>query len=344
MTDRKPRTFTGAPAVRASVPLWIGLYGVSGGGKTYSALEMAEGILSVAGGKIGVADTENKRALHYADIFRFTHYHFEPPFDPLSYLDILRQMHADGITVAIIDSASHEHEGSGGVLEMHETEVERLLAQWKNTTPDKVKFSAWVKPKAQRTELIQGALRLPMHIIWCFRAKEKLDVNHVNPKTSKKEPVSKGFMPIGAEELVYEMVMTALLLPGASGRPTWQSDEIGERAMIKLPGWARKMLKEGPLDRELGARLARWAQGTEPAPTLAEKAHADAERQQADDAARSEFARLYESLTDEQRRSLGIFRSIRSLDDLPTLELDRVQKGIAIMQAFVERQQRKEKA
>jgi hypothetical protein len=129
--------------------------------------------------------------------------------------------------------------------------------------------------------------------------------------------------------------MTALLLPGAYGRPTWQSDEIGERAMIKLPHWAQRMLgKEGkPLDREFGARLAKWAQGTDTT-TPEERQAEDAEPRHRDAAARSEFVHLYKTLSEQERTGLGISKAITSLDDLPGLALDRVEKGVAIMRAF----------
>lgn len=249
------RTFAGAPAKRGAIHLWLGVYGPSGSGKTYSAERMAAGMRSVVGGKIGVGDTENGRALHYAGEFDFVHYPFDPPFDPLSYLALLEQMAADGVTIAIIDSASHEHEGPGGVLEMHSAECERLVKQWKSTR-DKVQMSAWERPKREHRQMIQGALRLPMHVIWCFRAKEKLQIIQGKP------PKPLGFMPIGGEDLVYEMAMTALLMPGAYGHPTWKSAEIGEQQMIKLPHWAKAMLRAGhPLDEELGAALATWAKG-----------------------------------------------------------------------------------
>jgi hypothetical protein len=257
MSDR--RRFTGAPAVRSSVPLWIGLYGPSGSGKTYSALRLAKGIQSIAGGRIGCGDTENGRAAHYASEFEFQRYPFDPPFDPLSYLALLEQMRDDGITVAIIDSGSHEHEGMGGVLEMHEAECAKLVKQW-NSTRDKVQMSAWARPKQEHRRMIQGALRLPMHLIWCFRAKEKLEV------IQGKSPRKLGLMPIAADDLVYEMALTALLMPGAGGVPTWKSAEAGEQMMIKLPHWARKMLRDKtPLDEDLGAALATWAQGDAPA-------------------------------------------------------------------------------
>jgi hypothetical protein len=317
--DKEKRKFTGAPAVRASVPLWIGLYGVSGGGKTFSALRLAQGILSVVGGKIGVGDTENRRALHYADRFDFVHYDFKPDFDPLSYLALIEQMAADGVTVAIIDSGSHEHEGQGGVLEMHEAECERLVKQWKSTR-DKVQMSAWAKPKQERRKMIQGALRSPMHIIWCFRAKEKLEVR------PGKAPVQKGFMPLAAEELVYEMALTALLLPGAQGVPTWQSEEIGERAMIKLPHWARAMVKNGPLSEEIGAALARWASGNEQPPIV-----------YPDQDARAELLRLYDLLDETRRARLG--KAIPSRAAIGTMPIDRVRKGIPVLAQAVQEQE-----
>lgn len=318
------RKFTGAPAVRASIPLWIGLYGTSGAGKTYSALRMARGIQSICGGKIGVGDTENGRAAHYAGEFEFQRYPFDPPFDPLSYLSLLEQMAADGITVAIIDSASHEHEGQGGVLEMHESECERLAKQWK-TSRDKVQWSAWAVPKKERRQMIQGALRSTMHIVWCFRAKEKLEVR------PGKQPVNRGFMPIAAEELVYEMAMTALLLPGARGVPTWQSEEIGERQMIKLPHWARAMVKSGPLSEDLGAALARWAKGdtsAAQAATTGEDVH-------------RELLALYDMLTPERQARLR--KAIPSRDAILTLPADRARKGLEVMRRALQEQVEEER-
>jgi ABC-type sulfate/molybdate transport systems ATPase subunit len=48
--NKPVRKFEFVPAVRASVPLLVGLYGPSGGGKTFSALRLATGIQEVTGG------------------------------------------------------------------------------------------------------------------------------------------------------------------------------------------------------------------------------------------------------------------------------------------------------
>lgn len=316
MTDRKPRQFTGAPAVRARVPLWIGIYGTSGAGKTYSALRLAQGIQSVFGGEIGLGDTEARKALHYAGEFKFKHYVFDPPFDPLSYAELLEQMVAEGISTAIIDSASHEHEGPGGVLDMHEAEVKRI------GKGDKGSATAWIKPKRERIQMVDRALRTRLNIVWCFRAQNKIDF-----KTGRN-PVHKGFMPIGGDVLIYMMALRALLMPGAKGHPTWQSDEIGEREMINLPHWAKRMLRDGhPLDENLGSALARWANGD------------TSTASQPDDGMRNDLYAIYDRLNDERKERLK--GAIKSREDIATLEPERVTKAIEYLSKALAEQEEK---
>jgi len=250
------RTFEDLAAVRTAVPLLVGLSGPSGGGKTFSALRLATGIQRVTGGDIYVIDTEARRALHYADDFRFRHLAFEAPFGPLDYLAAIRHCAAKGAKIIVVDSMSHEHDGAGGVLEMHTAECDRLAKEWK-TSVDKVKMSGWAKPKQERRQMISAILQLPINWIFCFRAKEKIKVKG----GGKPEP--QGFMPIAGEEFIFEMTMTALLLPGANGVPTWQSNEIGEKLMIKLPRQFRDLMlgQKGPLDESVGQQLAEWAAG-----------------------------------------------------------------------------------
>jgi hypothetical protein len=71
-------------------------------------------------------------------------------------------------------------------------------------------------------------------------------------------------MPIAGEEFVYEMTLNALLMPNAGGVPTWQSNNVGEKMMIKLPEQFRRALIDAkqPLSEETGEMLARWAAGT----------------------------------------------------------------------------------
>lgn len=244
-------------AVRERTPLLIGLVGASGSGKTYSALRLARGIQKVAGGRIAVIDTEARRALHYADDFDFDHMEFGAPFGPLRYLEAI-EFAAKTASVVVVDSTSHEHEGPGGVLEMHEAEMDRLSKAW-GTSRDKVNMSAWQKPKSERRRLINALLQMPTNFIFCFRSKEKVKVD----KAGKPSPM--GWMPIAGEEFIYEMSLNCLLYPGSGGVPSWHPDESGEKAIVKLPGQFvdifMREFKGQPMSEDIGQRLATWAAG-----------------------------------------------------------------------------------
>jgi hypothetical protein len=145
---------------------------------------------------------------------------------------------------------SHEHEGPGGVLEMHTAEHKRMGGK------ESVKLLAWSKPKQERRRLINSILQMSCNFVFCFRAKEKLKIER------GKDPVPLGFMPIAGDEFVYEMTLKCLLLPGANGIPTWHSEEVGERAMIKLPEQFRQTFAKVPqLTEDIGQELATWAAG-----------------------------------------------------------------------------------
>lgn len=249
------RTFETSNAKREAVPLLVGLVGPSNAGKTYSALRIATGVQRVTGGDIEVIDTEARRALHYADQFRFRHTPFGSPFSPLDYLAAIEQAAKRGSKVIVVDSMSHEHEGPGGVLEMHASEIERLISLWKSTE-SKVDMAAWKAPKAERRRMINGILQLPIVAIFCFRAKEKIKV------IPGKDPEKRGFMAIAGEEFTFEMTVNCLLLPQCGGVPTWQSKWPGEQLTIKLPDQFKSLFStRAPLSEEHGEAMARWAAG-----------------------------------------------------------------------------------
>lgn len=255
------RKFDDVEAKRGQVPLLVGLVGPSGGGKTYSALRLATGIQRVTGGDIFMIDTEARRGLHYADTFRFRHQPFAPPFGPLHYLAAVEHCVKRGARVIVIDSMSHEHEGPGGVLEMHAAERTRLAEAWR-CSESKTDMTAWSDPKAQRRRMINSLLQLPISVIFCFRAKEKLKVQ------PGRDPQPRGYMAIAGEELVFEMTMNALLLPRANGVPTWESEYEGELATMKLPRDFVGLFPTGneQLTETIGESIANWAEGFSAAP------------------------------------------------------------------------------
>lgn len=250
------RSFTDEPAVRGHTPMFMGLFGPTGSGKTYSALRLATGIQRIVGGDIFGIDTESNRMKHYADKFRFRHVPFSAPFSPDDYRAAIDHCVRKGGRTIIVDSATHEHEGQGGVLEWHEQETERLAAAWKCST-EKAAMAAWGPPKAARRKLIARILQVNANVIFCFRAREKLKIQR------GKEPLELGWMPVGGEELFFEMTLSCLLLPTDKGVPTWKSDMPGERQMMKLPEQFEQLFgKPKQLDESIGEQLAQWAAGT----------------------------------------------------------------------------------
>lgn len=235
----------------------VGLTGASGSGKTYSALRLATGMQRVTGGDIFYVDTESRRALHYADEFKFRHVPMEAPFSPLDYLEAIRYCSGKNAGVLIIDSMSHEHEGPGGVLDMHETILDRMAgSDFKKR--DRMTFSAWAKPKAERRKLINEVLRMGVNAILCFRAKEKIKI--AKGQDGKNEVVKLGWQAIAGDEYVYEMTVNCLLYPGSKGVPVWNPDEKSEH--VKRMDSLAPIFPDGqPLSEEAGYALGQWASG-----------------------------------------------------------------------------------
>jgi len=249
-------------AVRSSIPVNVGLWGPSGCGKTYSALRLASGIKRVYPGPIVLVDTENGRGKHYADLFDYEYVSFDPPFNPLDYLDVLQQVEIYKPSVIIVDSFSHEHSGIGGYLETQEKKAEELAGKWR-TTRDKAAMPAWAFASGQRKKLIRYITRMNTNLISCFRAKDK-SAPAKNDK-GKMTIEHLGYMPEAGKEYVFEMTLSCLLPPGSKGHAVFQTGNKGEDLMTKLPEQFRKTFegKNIQLTEEIGEKLALWAKGDE---------------------------------------------------------------------------------
>jgi hypothetical protein len=255
------RTFEIKPAVRGNIPLLLSIVGPPGSGKTKSALRLATGMQKVFGGNVHVIDTESGRALHYADQFNFQHIPFSPPYSPNDYLEAIEASLAAKPGVLIIDQFSFEHDGPGGVLEMHEHELDRMAGNdWRKR--EKCSMAAWIKPKAMRRALINHMVQIGSRaaIIMLFRAKESTKpVKHTDGSTGIEK---QGWVPIAGLEYLYEATAGCVLPVGGRGTPIWQTTFDGERVFIKRPDQFMQILKDGgQLDESMGQRMAEWARG-----------------------------------------------------------------------------------
>jgi len=248
-------TFSFRPAKREQISLLIGLVGGTGSGKSYSAMRLAKGI---AGEKpFAVIDTENRRALHYADSFKFDHADLREPFRPESYAEAIKAADAAGYPVIVVDSASHVWAGHGGVLDWQEEELDRIAGQDFGKR-EKCKMAAWIKPKLSHKGMIQDLLQVRAHVILCHRAEKKIEMVK-NPQTGKLEMQEKksmtgldGWIPICEKNLPFELTTSILLTADRPGIP--RPIKLQEQHRVLFP-------LDRPIDEETGRRIAEWACG-----------------------------------------------------------------------------------
>lgn len=248
-------TFTIKQAEPVNDRLLIAMIGPQGSGKTTSALRLATGIVNKTGGKICVIDTEKKRALKYAKSFNFFHIEFEPPFSPKRYDEAVQYAESQGFgagDVIIIDSTSHEHDGPGGVLEIHDEYMKS-----KNYN-QKFNMLGWNHAKKDRKRFIYFTLqRTPCHVILCFRAKEDLKEVKVNGKT---QYINDGLVPVGADEYFYEMDISITLPKGAKGKPDWNQNSSRINEYSDDMPITKLLMNTEQISEETGARLAELTQ------------------------------------------------------------------------------------
>lgn len=263
------------PAARENVKLLIGLAGASGAGKTKTALELATGLSP--SGKIGFLDTEARRGLHYASEYKFNHADMRPPFGPDRFIDGIQAAEAAGMEVCIIDSASHEYDGEGGIMDWADQLAEGTPKPgienprkpndgdgWKDwAVKPVVSPGNWKEPKLAHKKMMNQLLQARCHIIFCLRADEKIrilkpgDELPNGERARKTEIVPLGWTPICEKRFMYEMTLSLTLRPDMPGRPQFDLPH-------KMQDQHRHMFPAGEfITRRAGAELAAWASGAE---------------------------------------------------------------------------------
>lgn len=235
-------------AQREGARIVLGISGISGSGKTLTALLLAYGMTNGDGSKVGFLDTENRRGSLYADAdtyqlvqdslglakmpgpFRVGN--LDAPFSPQRYIDAILAFQKAGVEVLVIDSVSHEWNGLGGVLDIVDS-FEKSITGWKKGKPEHKRF-------------MNVLLQSNMHIIVCIRASHKTDWK------DPKNPKSLGIMPVQQEEFMFEMTASMMM---------W--DEGKQQETLKCPAALRPILgrHEGYITAADGRALREWVDG-----------------------------------------------------------------------------------
>ena len=212
-------------AKRQGVRLVFGFAGVSGSGKTYTALQFAYGLANYNSSKVGLLDAENRRGSLYSEDLKnekgevqpFLVGDLEPPFSPRRYTDAIKQFQEAGVDVLVVDSVSHEWEGTGGCEEIAHAQNPRM--------PD------WKTAKREHKAFMNAALQSNMHIVFCIRAREKVKMSTVGGKTVVE---SMGIQPICEKNFMFEMTASLMM---------W--DEGKKQDIAKCPQELRAHLGRG---------------------------------------------------------------------------------------------------
>ena len=152
-------------AVSSEVKPLIGLYAESGGGKTKSSLLIAKGFTGDMS-KVVMIETESGRGEAWADDHEVGGYNvlsIREEFSPKTYGTAIGEAEKAGMQCLIVDSASHEWEGLGGVLGMAA----------ENQAAGKKGPLVWQRPKMDHArEFMLRITQTPIPlVIVCMRAK-----------------------------------------------------------------------------------------------------------------------------------------------------------------------------
>lgn len=236
-------------AERKATPSLIGLWGPSSCGKTYSALRIARGLVGPTG-KIGLIDTENRRAEFYANVAGgWDHLDLQPPFSPQRYTQAFRTFeNKGGYGCIIVDSMSHVWEGEGGVLDIAGNNKSKGLQKWN-------------APKTAYKRMVNDLLRAPFHVIFCLRAKEGVRQSGSGDSASIE---SVGLEPICEKNFIYEMTVSVLL--GPDHMPLFQPIDRFKCSpsipAVKAPDELWGFIKPKTfLSEETGAAIQEWVSG-----------------------------------------------------------------------------------
>lgn len=173
-----------APAQRKAALAKIAITGVAGCGKTYTAFQIAQGLLP-PGKRFCCADTENGKSNFYADDFPFDMLVINPPFTSAKFLGAIHKAHQFGYEALVIDGISPWWEGVGGVLQI--------------VDENQQKAGGWSVGRPHDVAMQNALLAAPIHVICTVRA--KADTVIQAGQNGGMRPVQVGMKPTMSKDM-----------------------------------------------------------------------------------------------------------------------------------------------
>ncbi|MBP7562996.1 MAG: AAA family ATPase [Candidatus Cloacimonetes bacterium] len=177
-------------ATRKQAKIKLALQGPSGSGKTMSALLLAYGLTN-DWNKISIIDTENHSADLYAQLGSYNVLSLDKPFSPERYIEAIEVCEKAGMDVIILDSTTHEWDGSGGILDIHQAMTGNSFTNWSKITP-------------RHNAFVQKFLQSGCHIIATIRTKQDYVLSE---KNGKMVPEKVGLKGVTREGMDFEFTL-----------------------------------------------------------------------------------------------------------------------------------------
>ena len=196
-------------ATRTKAKIRLGLSAVSGGGKTYSALQVAYGMCG-DWEKIAIIDSENGSADLYSHLGSYNVLPITAPFTPEKYVQAIHECEGAGMEVIIIDSITHEWDGKGGILDISNSMSGNSYTNWAKITP-------------RHNAFIDAILTSTCHVITTVRRKQ--DYELVTNSQGKAVPQKVGLKEVTREGFEYELTINLEI--DASHMATASKDRTG---------------------------------------------------------------------------------------------------------------------
>jgi len=177
-------------ATRQKAKIRLGLSAVAGGGKTYSAILIAQGLCGDLS-KVAIIDTENNSADLYAHLGDYNVLPLSAPYSPENYIKAIQACEDAGMEVIIIDSITHEWDGKGGILQIADSMTGNSFTNWGKITPRHQAF-------------IDAILQSKCHVITTVRRKQDYNMIQDNGKTKVEKA---GLKEVTREGFEYELTV-----------------------------------------------------------------------------------------------------------------------------------------
>lgn len=239
------------PASRSQAKPLIGLYSESGCGKTYTSLVLARGFVGPKG-RICMIETESGRGESYAnpqeypEIGGYDVYPLRDNFSPKEYGEAIDAVQKAAYDALIVDSASHEWESVGGVLDMAA----------KNQAAGKKGPIVWQQPKIDHQKhFMLKFMQTPISLV-ILNMRAKYVMKEIEKNGKKEWARDDALTPKQSEDILFEMFVHGWIDKEHKFHPT------------KITGKGLNSVFEDnkKISVETGQKLASWAKG---APTHA---------------------------------------------------------------------------